>query len=343
MPKEVHTVKYGLKWLNVTILLVSVVLIAICMGPGYAEEEAAKYPSHPITMIVPLPPGSTADLEFRLISREAEKFLGQPVVMVNKPGAGTTIGVAALAVSKPDGYTIGFTPPTAMLVAPFVEKLPYEPLRDFQQIMQHAEANFGIIVRGDSPFKTFKDLIASARQNPKKLTYGTTGAYSIAHLTMALIAKKDDIQVTHIPFKGGPETQAAILGGHVDFGVSDFNYPLLESGQIRLLALLGEKRRAEYPHVPLLKDLGYDSPDVPPPSIYHNIAGPRGIPEAIATKIEDAFTRATKEPAFLKGMQDMRLPVVYRNSKELTEYMTRVFSFYEKVLGTESSRQLFAK
>jgi tripartite-type tricarboxylate transporter receptor subunit TctC len=333
---------YRSHWFKVVVLL-SMVMIAFFIKSGFAQEEAARYPSHPISLIVPLPPGSSADLEFRLIAREAEKFLGQPVVVVNKPGGGTTIGVAALAASKPDGYTIGFTTPTSLLVAPFVEKLPYQPTRDFQHFMQHSEANFGIVVKADSPFKTFRDLVASARQNPRKLTYGTTGAYSIANLTMSLIARKEGVHVTHIPFKGGPETQAAILGGHVDFGVSDFNYPLLEAGQIRLLALLGEKRRTEYPQVPLLKDLGYDSPDVPPPSIFHNIAGPRGIPEAIAGKIEDAFTRATREPAFLKGLQDMRLPVVYRNGKELTDYMSRAFSFYEKLLSSESSRQLFSK
>jgi len=334
--------KYCLQYLRVSVYL-SVVLIVLSASSGYAQEDVGSYPSHPITLITPLPPGSTADLEYRLIAREAEKFLGQPIVVLNKPGGGTTIGVAALAASKPDGYTIGFTTPSGMFVAPFVQKLPYHPVRDFQQIMQHCEANFAIVVKADSPFKTFKDLVTSARQNPRKLTYGTTGAYSIANLTMSMIARKDGIQVTHIPFKGGPETQAAILGGHVNFGVSDFNYPLLQSGQIRLLALLGEKRRPEYPEIPLLKDLGYDSPDVPPPSIYHNIAGPQGIPEPIVRKLEDAFTRATGEPAFLKGLQDMRLPLVYRNSKEMSEYMARTYAFYEKLLGSESSRQLFTK
>ena len=310
---------------------------------GYPQVETVKYPIHPITFIVPLPAGSTADLENRLVAKEAEKFLGQSIIIVNKPGGGTTIGVAAIAVSKPDGYTIGFTTPTAMLVAPFVEKLPYHPLKDLQQIMQHSEANFGIIVKADSPFKSFKELLAFARQNPKKLTYGTTGAYSIANLTMTLVAKKEGIQVTHIPFRGGPETQAALLGGHINFGVSDFNYPLIEAGQIRLLALLGEKRRPEYPDTPILKDLGYDSPDVPPPSIYHNVAGPKGMDDNIVKKLEEAFTKATKEPAFIKGLQEIRLPIVYRNSQALSEYMAQAFEFYEKLLSSEDSRKLFLK
>lgn len=293
------------------------------------EEEIAKYPSRPITFITPLPAGSTGDLAPRLICKEAEKFLGQPIIVVNKPGGGTTIGTAAIAASKPDGYTIGYPPPSGTVVATFMEKLPYHPLNDFQQIMQFTEANFGVTVKADSSFKSFKDLIAYARQNPKKLTYATKGVQDIANIPMVQIAKKEGVQMNLMPFKGGSEIMAALLGGHIDIGVGDFSYPLLEAGQVRLLVLLGEKHRIEYPQTPILKDIGYD---ILPAPIFINIAGPKGIPEEIVKKLEEAFTKAMNEPAFIKGLKELRFPIVYRNSREMTDLMATYYKAYGIIL-----------
>jgi len=301
-------------------------------GFAYGKEDYSKFPTHPITFVCPLPPGSTADLTARLIGKAAEKYLGQPVVVVNKPGAGNVIGTAAIAAAKPDGYTVGYTAPTAMLVAPFVEQVPYHPLKDIQQIIQYSESPFGIVVKSDSPFKTFKDLVAFARNNPNKLTYGTTGKFSIVHLTMLQVAKKEGLQFSHMPFKGGPEQQAALLGGHIDFGVGDYLPSLIDAGQLRLLALLGEKKTDYYPGVPVFKELGYGRPDVPPAPIYMNVGGPKGIPEEIVKKLEQAFTQATKEPSYTKGMKDLRFPDTYKNSKEMTDYITYYYGFYGNLL-----------
>jgi tripartite-type tricarboxylate transporter receptor subunit TctC len=296
------------------------VITLLIAGSGYAQEsEIAKYPSRPITFIVPLPAGSGGDLTSRLISREAEKFLGQPITVVNKPGGSYTIGAAAIAASKPDGYTIGYTTPASLFITPFLEKLPYHPLRDFQRIIQYGEMTFGVVVRNDSPFKSFEDLIAFARHNPKKLTYGTGGVNSFSNLAMERIAKLKGVQFTHIPFRGGAEFQQALMGGHLHFSAGDFNTALLEAGETRLLLLLTESPRAEYPHIPILKDIGYD---IPYPAI-SMISGPKGLPEAIIKKLEEAFTKAMKEPAFIKGMKELHLTISYRSSKELEDYMIR--------------------
>ena len=296
---------------------------------GYPQEaEVAKYPSRSITFIVPVPPGGGTDLSIRVIAKEAEKFLGQPIVILNKPGGALTIGVAAIATAKPDGYTIGYAGGPPLFLTPFLEKVPYNPLKDLQPIMQFGGFNFGVVVKADSPFKSFKDLITHARQNPRKVTYGTAGTNSVQHLTMELIAKKEEIQITHIPFRGTPETQVALLGGHILAALGDFNYSLLEAGQIRLLLLLREEVSAEYPGVPILKDLGYDYPY----PMLLNVFGPKGIPEGIVKKIEEAFTRAMKQPAFINGMKELRLPMVYRGSKELGDYIANNYKFFEKLL-----------
>ncbi len=304
-------------------------LIFFYLGQGYPQEtEGSRFPTRPITFIVPLPPGSGPELASRLIAKEAEKFLGQPIVIINKPGASQTIGISAIAASKPDGYTIGFAGHTGTFVIPLTEKVPYHPVKDLRQILQYGQMNVGITVKGDSSFKGFEDVIAYARQNPKKLTYGSAGTGSLGYLVMEQIAKKEKVQFTHIPFKGSPETLSALLGRHILVGTGDINYSLIESAQVRLVLLLAEKRSNEFPQTPVLRDLGYD---IPAP-MFINVVGPKGIPEEIVKKLEEAFTKAMNEPSFIKGMKELRLTIVHRGSKEMGDYVAQEFEMFAKLL-----------
>jgi tripartite-type tricarboxylate transporter receptor subunit TctC len=313
---------------EIVFLLVAICVFIFSPTLGYAGE-VDKYPSRPISFVVPWPAGNPDDLAIRLLCREAEKLLGQPIVIINKAGAGGTIGTAAIASSKPDGYTIGFTPHSPMILIPHLEQLPYNPARDFQMIMQFGGMNFGVVVKSDSPFKSFKDLIDFARQNPKKLTYGTGGPSSMQNIIMGQIAKKEKVEMTHIPFKAMTDAQPALIGGHILFAAGNFNYSLFDSGVLRILMLLREERSAEYPQVPILKDMGYDFP-VP---TYLCVAGPKGLPDGVVKKLEDAFTKAMKEPAFIKGMkEDLRMPVVYRNSRDLDQYVKDNHEHYGRIL-----------
>lgn len=307
---------------------VLIALTFVCVFAGAASTQES-YPTRPVTFIVPWPPGSSTDLGFRLLTKETEKHLGQPIVVVNKPGGGGTVGVSALAASKPDGYTIGQAPSGGFLVIkPYLEKIPYHPLKDLIYIVECAEPVFGVMVKADSPFKSFKDLIVYARQNPKKLTYGTNAPNSIANLIMEQIAKKEGVQITHIPFKGSAEYQTALLGDHVLFTAGEFNISFVEGGQTRLLLFLGEKRQEDYPDIPITKDLGYD---VPCP-VMDGVAGPKGLPEHIAKKLEAAFTRGMKEPAYIKGMKELHMTIRHRNSKEYAEVVAANYDIFGKVL-----------
>jgi tripartite-type tricarboxylate transporter receptor subunit TctC len=311
-------------WRLAGYLCLSALILLLASQEGVAQE---KFPSRPINFIIPIPAGGPTDLAFRLLAREAEKTLGQPVVPVNKPGAGQSIGMAAIAVAKPDGYTIGQSGNSGLLLVPHMEKVPYNTVTDFKQIIQCGGFNFGIIVRYDSPFKTFKDVVAYARQNPNKLTYGST-VNSIQYLIMEQIRKKEKIQWTHIPFKGTPEVETALLGGHILVGVGDFSYAQVEAGQTRVLALLREEQSEEYPQVPILKDLGYR--DVPAP-YYLGVCGPKGMPDAVVKRLEDAYAKAMKEPAYTNGMKELHLPVLYRNSKDLGEYVNHNYEIFGKI------------
>jgi tripartite-type tricarboxylate transporter receptor subunit TctC len=194
--------------------------------------------------------------------------------------------------------------------------------------MQFGYMNFGVTVKGDSPFKSLKDLIAYARQNPDKLINGCGGIGGVGHILMEQVARREGVKITHMPFKGGPDTEKALLGGHVHVMTGDVNYSLFEAGQIRLLALLAEHRSIDYPQTPILKDLGYD---IPAPAII-NVSGPKGLSEGIAKKLEDAFTHAMKEPDFIKGMRNIRFTIVYRNSKELENYVSHNYEAFTKLL-----------
>ncbi len=295
---------------------------------GYSQEEIAKYPSRPINFIMSVPPGAGVDLACRLLIKEAEKSLGQSIIAINKPGGAFTLGNAAIASSKPDGYTIGWIAGNALFLVSQIERVPFHALKDFRWIMQFGYMNFGITVKGDSPFKTLNDVIVYARQNPGKLVNGCGGIGGFGHVLMEQVARKEEVKVTHMPFKGGPDTEKALLGRHIHIMTGDVNYSLLEAGETRLLALLADHRSPDFPQTSTLRDLGYD---IPAPTILP-IAAPKGLPEEIAKKLEEVFTRAMKEPGFVKGMRTIRFPIAHRNSKELEEYVTQNYVAFTKIL-----------
>jgi tripartite-type tricarboxylate transporter receptor subunit TctC len=305
--------------------------VAVCViSYARAEGEGAAYPSRPITFIIPSPAGGTGDLACRLLMKSAERFFGQPFIPVNRTGASFTLANTALATAKPDGYTVGYTAMLGMLMAPFVmdAAVSYHPLRDFRQIIQFGNLNMAVTVRGDSPMRDIRDLIEYARQNPGKLTYGTPGVTSLGHLTMQQIARKENVDFSIVPFRGGPEVQTALLGGHIMVGTGDFDQALIESGQLRILFLIGESRSADYPDKPIAKELGYEFP-VP---LYLSVAGPAGLPDDIAGKLEQAFHQAMQTDEFIKGMKSLRISIAYRNGRELTEYMANAYQVYGALL-----------
>ncbi|MCG6534985.1 MAG: tripartite tricarboxylate transporter substrate binding protein [Syntrophales bacterium LBB04] len=310
-------------------LFLSAILTFVFAGGAYSEEESAKYPRRPINFIVALTPGATGDMACRFIAKAAEKYLGQPIVVINKPGGGTSIGIEAIATAKPDGYTIGYAPHSGIFVEPLLAKLPYNPVTDLTPIMQFGSLLFGISVKANAPFKSFADIISHARQNPKKLTYGSTGPNNMQFFIISQIAKKEKVEFLNIPSRGGPESHTALLGGNLDFIAATVVDSLLDAGEERLLLVLSDERSPEYPDVPSLRDLGFD---IPAPMIF-SVVGPKGIPAPILSKIEDAFTKAMKDPTFVKGMREnLRYPIAYRNSKELGEYINRNVEAYRKIL-----------
>lgn len=274
------------------LLQCSAVAISCCLAA--ASALAQSFPSKPITLIVPWPAGGSSDIAMRAIADSAAKVLGQPIVVDNKPGASGTLGPAAMAATaKPDGYTLSQMPITVVRV-PIMQKTSFDTLKDFTYIAQLTGYTFGITTRSDGPFKTWADVVKFAKENPGKLTYGTPGTGTSLHIGMEMIAAREGMKVTHVPFKGAAETNAAILGGHTMLQVESSGWkPLVEAGQLKLLTIWTAERSAVWKDSPTLKELGYpfvfDSP--------FGIAGPKGMDTAVVKALADAMKKAVEDPA----------------------------------------------
>lgn len=272
-------------------------LVFLAATPGIATAQ--QFPSRAITLICPWPAGGSSDLTMRAMAEAASKVLGQPVIIDNKTGATGTVGPATMAAtSKPDGYTISQIPISALRL-PLMQKTTYDPVKDFTPVIHLTGYTFGVTTKADGPFKTWQDVVTFAKANPGKVTYASPGSGSSLHIGMEQIAAAAGIQLTQVPFKGGAETNAAVLGGHTSLQADSTGWkPLVESGQLRLLNIWTAERSKLYPEVPTLKELGYsfvfDSP--------FGIAGPKGMDPAVVKVLHDAFKIALDDPAVIETL-----------------------------------------
>jgi len=274
---------------------------------------AQAYPTRPVTFIVPWPPGGSTDLAMRSLAQIAEKHLGGRIVIENKPGVSGTMGAQALAQgARPDGYTIAQMPITVFRL-PHMMKTNFDPASDFTWIIHLTGYTFGVVVRADSPFAAFKDMVAYARANPGRLTYGTPGNGTSLHITMEQIAQHEGIQWVQVPFKGGAENIASLLGGHTMALADSTGWAeQVNTGKARLLVTWGAQRTKRWPDVPTLKDLGYPIVSNSP----YGLAGPKGMDPAVVKVLHDAFRKALEDPEYLKTLEKFDQEAFYLNSAD---------------------------
>jgi tripartite-type tricarboxylate transporter receptor subunit TctC len=247
-------------------------------------------------MLIDRPPGAGTDVVARVIAPGASKILGQEVVPVNKPGAGGGVAVGILAASKGDGYTVLAHTTSSLTVVPHLESVSYDPIKDLVPIAHFGTFYCGIIVRADSPYKTFKDLIDYARKNPGKASFGIVGVGNAPHLDIELVLQQEKVDMPVVPLGGGPPALTALLGGHVTaVGVGASAWiPNYKAGKVRPLATTTEKRII--PEVPTLHEFGYPFYNLS--TEYYLISAPKGTPAPVVTKLEGAFRKAMEAPEF---------------------------------------------
>ena len=283
----------------------------------FAQE---KYPSKPISYFIGYAAGGTTDVSTRPLVSAASKILGQPITVVNKGGGASSVAMASLKNEKPDGYTIG-TLATGGIISQHIRKVPYDTASEFTPILQYAVYLYGIVVLPDSPWKTFKDLVEYAKANPGKIRYSSAGAGTPQHLVLERLSLQEKIKLTHIPFQGGNQAVSALLGNHVEACAEGTDWKkYVEAGRLRLLAVFGETRAANFPNVPTLVEMGWD---IVAPSIMC-VVGPRGLSPQVVETLHGAFKKAMEDPNFIKTSNQMDNPIVYRSSQDLGAHLVKM-------------------
>lgn len=270
------------------LLASALTLVLAPTAPGVTF--ASDFPSRPISFLAAFAPGSPQDLVIRAMCELVSKDLGQPITVDNKPGAAATLAAASLLPAKADGYTIANAVSTLVLV-PQMQKVAFDPMRDFTYIIQIASFPVGVAVKADSPFKSWADLVAFDKANPGKVTYGTPGAGTNVHLGMERIAKHQGLSFTHVPHTGAMAIIPAVLGGHVMLMATGTEWkPQVEAGQMRLLNVWTASRHPSFPNVPTLRESGFPF-DIEVP---FGLIGPKDMEPAVRTRLHDAFKKAAE-------------------------------------------------
>lgn len=292
--------------------MLACLLVLACVA---LPAAAQTFPERRITLMIGYGPGGPTDLAFRALAEAASKQLGQRVIIENKPGAGATLSGIAAMRAKPDGYTLAHVS-TAILRAPALQKVDFDPVTDLTWIVGVADYLSGVVVRADAPWKTWNDFVAYARANPKKVSYATTGIGGLQHLAWSEIGQKLGIDWVMIPYKSSPEASNALLSGQVDAsGGSGGWVQFVQDGRMRLLVATGDKL-PRFPDVPTWMELGYGISTRAP----FGIAGPKNMDPKVVAILHDAFRAAVKDPDFLKTLERFEMNAAYMSTADYTKW-----------------------
>lgn len=296
--------------------LAAIVLAALAAPAAVAADAMpADYPSKPIRIVAPTPPGSPPDVIARLIGERLAAAFGQPVVVENKPGAVGTIGLQTVAKAAPDGYTFGVLAMPFILGPSLLPSMPYDQQKDLTAVSQVVWASNVLVVAGTSTLRTLGDVVAAGRDKPGELTYASGGNGTPAHLGAALLGLRAQGQFRHVPFRGAPEGVAAVLSGQVDmmFAAAGAVVPHIRSGRLRALATSAPTRLAALPDVPTVAELGFAGFDI---RDWQGIVAPSGTPGAIVRKVAAEVARATALPEFRDRLSTMGMDVAEDSGPE---------------------------
>jgi tripartite-type tricarboxylate transporter receptor subunit TctC len=277
----------------------ALIAVILCAAPAFAQD----YPARPVRLIVPFGAAGGTDNLARIIEPFVSKGLGQPLVIENRPGGGSVIGMDAVAKAAPDGYTLVMTD-TSIAVNPSLKPLPYDTIRDFEPVSLLATAPVILVAHPSVPAKTLAEFIALAKQGPGKFNYASGGIGSSTHLGGELLKFVAGIDVAHVPYKGTGPAMNDLLGGHVHVmfsGISSAR-PHMDSGALRALAVTGDTRNAATPDVPTFAEAGLPGVTA---STYWGVLAPKGTPKEIVERVSGEFAKAVREPNVVKRIGEL--------------------------------------
>lgn len=291
-------------------------LLAIALSFCSALAAAQAFPAKPVTLLITFPAGGPTDLAGRALAEATSKYLGQPVVVENRPGATGTLGAAALVNARPDGYTVSMIPITALRL-PHMENVAFDPMKDIRYVMGVSGYVFAVIVRADAPWKSMADLVAAAKAKPGEISYGSHGIGGSVHLATEEFSAAQGVKLNHIPYKGSADMLTAMLGGHLNVAVDSTGaVPHVAAGRARVLAVFTEKRAAVWPEVPTMTELGFGIVSTSP----YGIGVPAATPPAVVKALHDAFKKGLEDPIHTKMLERYNQPVWYLSSEDYTKW-----------------------
>lgn len=306
-------------------------LLALALaGPLTPLSARAQTDDKPLRIVVPFPPGSPVDIGARLFADAMAQVTKRATVVENKPGAGSVIGSSEVHRAKPDGTTVLFTSGAHTTSAVLLRKLPYDSLTGFTPISLVTQSEgFGLIVNASSDFRSLSQLVAAAKAQPGRYTFGTGGVGSTLHLFGSLFAKVTGIELNHVPFKGQPTTD--LVGGHIDmiFAMPTPLMPHLQAGRLRVLAVSGVARNPRLPDVPTFKEAGINTHDVP---AWAGIFGPPGMAPALVDAMHKSIVQAVNHPAFREKTIEFGGQVVGSSPAEFRAYVASEIARYKRIL-----------
>jgi tripartite-type tricarboxylate transporter receptor subunit TctC len=310
------------------VLGISVFVLAVCpLVPPQSKAQDKDYPNQPITLIVPWGAGGASDQAARAVARYAPMYVGQQMIVVNKPGAGGAVGMETVIRSKPDGYTLLSASIGSNTLTPaFQAGLPFK----FDEVTFICRTQLNpavLVVKAEAPWKTLKDLIDDLKKNPGKFMYGTSGIGSMHNWATYKFLKAAGIDmqnVTMIPFNSGKEQVVAMLGGNIHFSYMNLSEPYaqLKAGKLRALAL-ALKRMEEVPNVPTFAELGYPQVDI---MGWRGVSGPPNMPEGIVKKLESGLEKLCRDPGWIDMVVKMGDLPAYIGPKDFKAFVTKEYN-----------------
>jgi len=299
---------------------------------------AQSYPSKPVRLIVPFPPGGAVDFYARAVQTRLAETLGEPILIENRAGAGGMIGTELVAKSPPDGYTllVGNIAALAMNVGLY-SKMPYDPAKDLTPIMRTVAVDYAMVVHPSVPAQSVAEFVAYAKANPGKVSYGSAGSGSAPHLSMELFKARAGIDLVHIPFKGGGPMVTDLLGGQIQIVIADQAnlMPHVKAGKLRALAVGTLVRSAVYPDLPTIAESGYPGFEA---RAWQGIAGPAGLPPDIVRQLQSAIARVMAMPDVRARLVEGGLDPIVSTPEEFGEFIRAEIAKWSKLAKDVGAR-----
>ncbi|MBK8738050.1 MAG: tripartite tricarboxylate transporter substrate binding protein [Betaproteobacteria bacterium] len=307
------------------------VVIGLILLGAAVQAFGQAYPARPIRLVVPFPPGGAVDFYARVVQQPLSEALGQQLVIDNKAGASGMVGAEIVAKSPPDGYTLllGNIASLAINVGLY-PKMPYDPLKDLTPIVRTVDVNYVLVVHPSVPANSVPELVAYARANPGKLSYGSAGSGSLPHLGTELFKARTGTDIVHVPYKGGGPMVTDLLGGNVQMVIGDQAnlMPHVQSGKLRALAVATSKRSPNFPNLPTIAESGlpgYDS------TAWQGLAGPAGLPPDVVKRLNEAFNAVMAMPAVREKLTGGGLEVVGGPPEQFARFIAAEITKWTKI------------